>query len=293
MIACLLSAFVATGVSAWAADPSIKVAVGNYPLKYFVQRLAGDRADIYFPVPKDEDPAFWQPKDDEIAGFQQSTLILMNGATYSKWADKVTLPRAKVIDTSAAFKDQFITIASATTHSHGAAGMHSHAGTAFTTWIDFHQAATQTQAVHDALLKKLPDAKDVLDANLASLRADIEALDARMLAAGKKIGARPLVASHPVYHYLARRYGLNIREVLWEPEEVPTDAQMQDLQKLLAGHPAKVMIWEGAPAAASVEKLKTIGLSGLVFDPCGNSPDAGDWLTMMQANVTAIETLAR
>jgi hypothetical protein len=60
-----------------------------------------------FLAPGDEDPAFWQPDDAAIA-FQNADVILMNGAGYSKWAEKVTLPQSKVVDTSAAFaKAQF------------------------------------------------------------------------------------------------------------------------------------------------------------------------------------------
>jgi len=275
-----------------AADSPLRVAVANYPLKYFVERIGADQVQAIYPVPSDEDPAFWKPKDTDIAAFQQGDLILMNGATYSKWADKATLPRSKTVDTSASFKDKFIIVAAATTHSHGPGGEHSHSGTTFTTWLDFQQAIMQAQAVRDALIKKRPAAKDSIEKNFTTLRTDIEALDARLLTAGKALANQPVVASHPVYHYFARRYGINLKDVLWEPEEVPTDAQMADLKKLLSTHPAKWMIWEGEPAKASVEKIKALGLQSTVFDPCGNTPDTGDWLTMMAANVTHIEKMS-
>lgn len=275
-----------------AADAKPSVAVANYPLKYFVQRLAGDQVKIIYPVPADEDPAFWKPNDEQIASYQSADLILMNGATYSKWAEKATLPRAKQVDTSASFKSQFIVIANATTHSHGPGGQHSHAGTAFTTWIDFQQAIAQAQAVRDALIKKLPAAKSDIEPRFTTLKTELEALDARLLAAGKKLGNQPLMASHPVYHYFARRYCLNLQNVLWEPEEVPTTEQLTELQKLLAAHPAKWMIWEGESAKESVEKIKAIGLQSTVFDPCGNTPESGDWLSVMQANVANLEKVA-
>lgn len=275
-----------------AADAPLRVAVANYPLKFFTERLGGENVSIIYPIPADEDPAFWTPKDQDVIAFQKADLILMNGATYSKWADKVTLSRSKTVDTSASFKDKFIVIANATTHSHGPGGEHSHSGTAFTTWIDFQQAIAQLQAVHGALLKKRPAAKESLDKNLAALRAEIEALDVHLVAAGKKLANQPVVASHPVYHYFARRYAINLKDVLWEPEEVPTDAQMADMKKLLAAHPAKWMIWEGEPAKESVAKMAALGVQSTVFDPCGNTPDTGDWLTVMAANVANIEKMS-
>lgn len=269
--------------SAKSGKPQIYVA--NYPLKYFAERIGGDAIEVKFPAPGDEDPVFWQPDDAAVAGFQSADLILMNGATYSKWAEKVTLPQSKLVDTSAGFKAQFIEIKADATHSHGPGGEHSHSGTAFTTWIDFQQAIQQAESISKALTKFAPDAEK----NFAALKAELEALDARLLAVGKRIANAPLVASHPVYHYFARRYALNVRPVLWEPETVPDDKAMEELKGILATHPAKWMIWEGDPAKDSVAKLEAIGVKSVTFDPCGNVPDSGDFMAVMKANLEAFE----
>ncbi len=274
--------------SAKSGKPQVYVA--NYPLKYFAERLAGNAVDVKFPAPGDEDPAFWQPDDAAISAYQSADLILMNGAAYSKWAEKVTLPQSKLVDTAASFKAQFIEIKADSTHSHGPGGEHSHSGTAFTTWIDLQQGIQQIQAVATALEGVAgTGAKAAVQANLATLKKEMETLDQRLLAVGKRIANAPLVASHPVYHYLARRYALNLQSVLWEPEVVPDEKAMEVLKALLSKHPAKWMIWEGEPARESVAKLEAIGVKSLVFDPCGNVPDSGDFLSVMTANVEALE----
>lgn len=277
------------GASGDAAKGKPAVYVANYPLKYFAERIGGQAVRVVFPAPGDEDPAFWQPDDATVAAYQGADLILMNGATYSKWAEKTSLPSSKEVDTSAAFKGSFIVVKDSVTHSHGPGGQHSHSGTAFTTWIDFDQAAQQAQAVRDALVKLVPDQQAVFDAALGELKKDLAALDTRMQAVGKKIEGAPIVASHPVYQYWARRYGINLQAVLWEPEQVPDDKQMADLQALLAKHSAKWMVWEGEPARESVTKLDALGVKSVVFDPCGNVPDSGDFLSMMTTNVEAME----
>jgi zinc transport system substrate-binding protein len=91
--------------------------------------------------------------------------------------------------------------------------------------------------------------------------------------------------SHPVYDYFARRYGLNIVSVHWEPDQVPRDEQLGGFKEILKRHPAKWMIWEGQPVQASVDRLKELGVDSLVFDPCGNVPDQGDFMTVMRGNV--------
>ena len=266
-----------------------QVLVANYPLQYFTQRIVGDAVDVRLLAPKGEDPAFWQPDEAAITAFQSADLILMNGAGYSKWADKVTLPESKVVDTSAAFANNFIEVRDATTHSHGPGGQHSHNGTAFTTWIDFKQASMQAQAVSDALAKLVPASKEAISKNTEALKDELEALDDRMSALSRRLAQQQVVASHPVYHYLARRYGLSLKSVLWEPDTVLDDQALSDLSAVLTGFRARWMIWEGEPSKDNVEKLAGLGLQSVVFDPCANVPASGDFMSVMKANVEAME----
>jgi len=112
--------------------------------------------------------------------------------------------------------------------------------------------------------------------------ADLDAAIEKMVAAKTDL---PLVASHPVYQYFARRYGINLESVMWEPEEVPTIEQWKQLEQVLETHPARWMIWEGEPNPQSVAGLDAMGIRSLVFDPCGNTPDDGDFIAVMKANV--------
>lgn len=263
----------------------------NYPVTYFAQRIAGDAVEIRFPAPPDGDPAFWQPQAEEVASLQSANLVLTNGATYEKWMDRVSLPGHLVADTSAGFSAEFIQVKDAVSHSHGKEGAHSHAGTAFTTWLDFNLAKQQAEAIRTALVRLVPGAAEAMNRNAAALVADLDKLDADLQAVAKTIGAQPLVASHPVYQYFARRYQLRIEPVLWEPDVVPDEAALQGLKALLANHPAKWMIWEGTPAAESVSKLDALGVKSVVFDPCGNRPESGDWLSVMRQNVEGLRAI--
>lgn len=263
----------------------------NYPVTYFAERIAGDHVILRFPAPADEDPAFWKPSAEEIAAFQSAALILLNGATYEKWLDKVSLPSRILVDTSAGLSSAFIRTKEAATHSHGKEGAHSHAGTAFTTWIDFSQAKKQAEAARAALAGLVPSAAETVNRNAEALQADLDQLDADLQAVAQGIGDRPLVASHPVYQYLARRYQLRIEAVLWEPETVPDEAAFGNLKRILATHPAQWMIWEGEPAAETVAMLDSLGVKSVVFDPCGNRPETADWLSVMRQNIENLKAI--
>jgi zinc transport system substrate-binding protein len=268
-----------------------RVYVVNYPLQYFAQRIGEDAVDVEFPAARGVDPAFWMPAADVVARFQSADIILLNGATYARWVPRVSLPPSKLVDTSAGFRDQYLSTESAVTHAHGPSGEHAHSGTAFTTWVDFSQAALQAQAVHDALLAAGVGPGDALGARNEALRDELLALDAELSRLAQGQAALPLLASHPVYGYLARRYGLNIRSVVWEPDTFPEERKWAELDHLRREHPAQWMIWESQPLPESVQRLEGMGIRSVVFDPCGNRPERGDFMDIMRTNVESLRRI--
>lgn len=286
----LALALVGTGRSTLAGE-KLNIYTVNYPLAYFAERIAGDLAEVTFPVPPGVDPAFWMPDFEIIAGYQGADLILLNGADYAKWTGRVSLPRSRLVDTSRAFKDRYIEQPNQITHNHGLSGQHSHGGTAFTTWLDLDQAAQQAEAIAEALIRKRPEAKDRIGRNFQSLREELLKLDQQISETTRAHSSLPLLASHPVYQYLARRYGLDLRSVLWEPEEAPSEAQWAELKEILSEHPAKWMIWEDKPAQEIAARLRALGVKSVVVNPCSNRPAAGDFLTVMAENAKGLDRI--
>jgi zinc transport system substrate-binding protein len=274
-----------------AAKPVVYVV--NYPLQYFAERIAGDAVEVVFPAPRDEDPAFWAPDPESVAGVQGADLVLLNGAGYAHWLDRVTLRESRLVDTSRSFRDRYLPVEGVVTHSHGPAGDHSHAGTAFTTWLDLRLAAEQVRAVEEALSRLLPERRQEFRDSAAALERDLLKLDERIESLVAPRRDRPLLASHPVYSYLARRYGLDLESVMWEPHEVPAERAWLELQTRLRDRPAGWMIWEAEPTAESVQRLESLGVQSLVFDPAAGRPAEGDFLDAMQRNLRNLEAAFR
>ena len=175
------------------------------------------------------------------------------------------------------------------THQHGPGGEHSHAGTAFTTWLDLTQAIQQARAVKNALVKKRPGQADTFRQNFQKLEQELNDLDRALVAAVSNNPEKLFLASHPVYQYLSRRYGIKLESVTWEPEVMPDQAQWQALQRRLETYRAGWMIWEGRPDDQSVKRLQGMGVNSLVFDPCANTPDQGDFISVMNNNIIELE----
>ena len=253
----------------------LTVYVVNYPLQYFAERIAGEQATVVLPAPADADPAFWMPDVETITAYQRADLIVLHGAGYAKWLSKVSLPQFRQVDTSAGFKDRYIKLTNVLTHTHGPTGEHAHAGVAFTTWLDFDLAVRHARAIAAALSRKRPALRETFQRRYAALKRDLMLLDRDMQRIVASRPPQPLIASHPVYDYLAQRYGLHIKSLHWEPDAMPSEAQWAALRHMLTVHPAPWMLWEGEPMPALVARLISMGIQSIVFDPCANVPERG------------------
>jgi zinc transport system substrate-binding protein len=269
-----------------AAKP-LAIRADSYPVAFFAERIAGDTADVVLPIPPSEDPESWTPSIADIAAYQEADLILLNGAGLAQWTTRATLPRASTIDTSAAFSDRLI-FAEEVTHSHGPEGTHSHAATAALTWLDLDQARQQAEAVASALAGRRPEEAARFQENLQGLVEDLAALDAEAAEVGALAGGRHLLASQHRYQYFARRYGLDVESVSWDPTQPPATEQLAALDIRLGKHAATVMLWEDEPGPEAAEDLRTRGVTVVVFPALARPPDEGDFLTSMAASLSRL-----
>ena len=275
----------APGAPAEAEQRPATVYTVNYPLTYFAQRLAPEHVEVVFPAPTGVDPAFWKPTPGAIGEFQGAGLILLNGAGYARWVRHATLPKSRIVITAKGCRDTFLPAQETATHQHGPDGEHAHGGRAFTTWLDLSLALCQADRIRAALIKLSPTKEGAIQTQFESLKRDLTGLDTRLRAAAKAWGNQPMLASHPVYQYLADAYRLRLESVHFEPGEALTPEDLRALDVLLERHPARLMLWEAQPLAQTERQLRDRGVAVIVFDPLAQAPSKGDFLTAMTANI--------
>lgn len=265
-----------------------------YPTEYFARRIAGDHVKVVNPCPPDADPAFWMPDEQTIAAYQNAALIIINGASFEKWVDKVTLPEARIVETAKPFADEFIVLTDAVTHSHGPAGAHTHEGIDGHTWLDPVNARIQAGEITRALVRQVPDHEQDFVKGYGELGKDLEALGARLKAVSEKMHGHVLLCSHPAYNYIGRRYGWQLKSFHLDPEEMPAEAVWQEIKDFRAQQPAKHMLWEAPPTDEIAAAMRALGLENIVFSPA-ESLDAEqrargeDYLSVMNQNVARLE----
>jgi zinc transport system substrate-binding protein len=286
LTACQPAREVKTSTSAADTGPPAVYAV-NYPLAWMGERIGGDDVNVVFPAPDDVDPAHWQPSPETILDYQRADFVLLNGAGYAAWVQFASLSPGRLVDTSRALTARFVQ-ADQVTHSHGPGGDHDHGNLASHTWLDPTFAAAQARVIADVLAPNVQAAH----ARLESLEADLAHLDVRLGAAFGGWSDAGVLYSHPVYQYLDARYRLNGRSVSWEPDEEPGEVEWQRLAERLRNQRAFVMLWESQPLRTTETRLRELGVASVVFKTGAATPVAGDYLTLMQANIDRLAAIS-
>jgi zinc transport system substrate-binding protein len=267
------------------------VYVSNYPLYYFAERIANSYIDLHFPASNTVDPAFWEPVTDTIVAMQNADLILLNGASYEKWMLNVSLPNSITINTSKTFETSYLNNGENFTHSHGGEGAHTHEEIAFTTWLDFSLAIQQASAIKDALVKLIPEQKQLFDQNYNALVADLQNLDIELKNITKDASDVVVAFSHPIYQYLQNAYAIKGTSFHWEPNKTFSHDNQHDLEHLLEKQPVKFIIWEAEPLDETKEYLAKKGIQTIIFSTLTGKPEQGDFLEVMQQNIKNLQQI--
>jgi len=112
-------------------------------------------------------------------------------------------------------------------------------------------------------------------------------------------GKEAILASHPAYNYIARRYGWHIKNLDLDPEEMPDEEALAEIRSLLGEFPARYILWESAPRPEVAARLKALfGLTSVEISPCELlSPEQrkaeADFLSVMKTNAERLRPVLR
>ena len=266
--------------------------VSNGALQFAAERILGGQASVQFLVPPGVDPAFWRPTTENVLAMQKADVVFLNGAGYESWLVTVSLPASRLVDTSQGYADRLIVAKDSVVHQHGPEGEHSHDVLKFTTWLSPDLALLQARQVRDWATQNVADT-NAIQTNFSALETELIQLKSDLGSCTSKLAGVPLIASHPVYAYLARAGSLSLESVHFEPHELPSVEQWNTFDKLLETHPAQWMLWEDTPTDAIKKELDNRGIGVIVFRPCGNRPPTGDWLSEMKANLERLSEIGK
>jgi zinc transport system substrate-binding protein len=263
-----------------------------FPLESMATVIAGDAVEVHCPLPAGADPQLYKPTRAELALYQRASLVLTNGAGFERWLASASLPPSRIVDTASEFTEPLIQH-TGMTHTHGFEGDHSHAGTDGHYWLDPLLALEQARRCAKAMSRAFPEHAETFATGLAQLEAELGTLHERFTSAIPQ-GTR-LIASHPAYDYLARRYGWEIHSLDLDPQSPLSEEQLTELQRLNGSLEPALILWESEALPATREALEShMGLRSVVFSPAENPStvqraEGATFLDILTANLQVLE----
>jgi len=271
------------------------VAVTFYPLEDWAERLIGAEVEVRAPLPKGEDPIFWQPDAAAMESFRSARLVVSNGAQFEKWLVAASLPESRHVRLAEGFAERYLTFEESVAHSHGPAGEHVHEGTDGHTWVDPLLAIEQVRALETALVETYPEHAGVVHDRADALVTELEQLDGAWANLAPRLERCVLLASHPAYRYLEERYGFEIESFDLDPDAPMGSGDAAKAKKIAeaAGDRPVLMLWEGQPTPNLVNALANeMGIESVLVSPAEN-PDAvpeGGYVAIQRANLERLRT---
>ena len=282
-----------------AAARSMRIVASTSDLASLAQAVAGDLAQVDTIVPPAADPEAFEPRPSDLTRLKGASLVIRVGLGYDEWLNKlltmhgdaaVNRGGAGYVDASVGIpllevKGSQLDPAARDGHAHGLANPHY--------WLDPADAKTISGAIAEAGIRVAPEMAEKLIANRGDFLSRLDASLARWEQLLAPYRAARLIAYHNTWPYFARRFRLNIVDVIEIKEGVaPSPARLAKLAATIREQKIRVIVHEPfEPEEASQLLARRTGAAVVKLAPSvGSVPAATDFRALFDYNVA---TLAR
>ncbi|WMW65650.1 metal ABC transporter solute-binding protein, Zn/Mn family [Nitratidesulfovibrio liaohensis] len=244
----LLAAPGSPAVAPASAAAAVQVAVSILPQKYFIQRIAGDLAEVTVMVPPGADPHTYEPKPSQMRGLADAKLYMTIGVPFEQsWLDRIMAAGGKdmtvvrpekgidllpqdehVLDEGheggqgAGHKDASAAAPNTSHDDHDGeaaeAHHHDHEGGDPHIWLSPALVKMMAGSIKAVLVKADPAHAAVYRANHEAFVRELDELDLHINGLFENVpeNRRRFMVFHPAWSYFAHNY--NLREVAVEVE---------------------------------------------------------------------------
>lgn len=257
---------------AFSAFAKVNVVVTIVPQKFFVEKIAGDKANISVMVPAGSSPHSYEPKPKQMTELSKANIYFSIGETSEHvWLDKFKSMNKKMLiaDTTAAIEK--IEMAEHHHHDEEAEHDHEHEGEAHEkdphVWLDPILVMKQAKVIADSLSAADRANAAFYTANYNKFVKELTELDKTIANTLKKAIVRKFMVFHPSWGYFAKRYKLEQISVEIEGK-APKAQELTELIKTAKAQKLKVIF---AQPQFSMKDVKTIadetGAKVVVINP--------------------------
>ncbi len=227
------------------------------PLRYFAERIAGDRFDVETMVPQGGDPETYEPSARQMMNLSHSVLYVKVGSIGFErtWMKKLeqNAPHAIIVDSSDGI--------SMMKTENGIPDPH--------TWMSTANSLIIAENIYRALVKI--DKKDSIyfKKNLENLIDSINHVDSEIRHLVRNAKTRSFLIYHPILTYYARDFGLT-QIPLEEESREPSARQMHNIISRAKNERVKVFFVQKEFANRNINAVtESTGADTAEIDPLG------------------------
>ena len=242
-----------------ASAAPLRVVVSIPPQIWFVERLAGDLAEVTVLLAAGDSPATYEPTPRRMAVLEGADLFLAAGVPF----ERGLVPRIAGLS-----RPPLVAGPEPVTGSHHAADLDPH------TWLSPAGAAALADTVAAALVRLRPDAAAAIAARRSDLEPVIAAVDERVrsLLDGREGGV--FVVFHPAFGHFAAAYGL-VQVAIEDHGHEPGARHLAEVTTLAREQGVgAVVIQTGFSRRAAAAVAASLGVPVVELDPLAEQWDA-------------------
>jgi zinc transport system substrate-binding protein len=280
-------------------NEGISVSTSFYPLFYFASIIGGDKAQVHNLTPSGIEPHDYEPTPQDIIKIKNSEILIINGAGFEPWVDKLEDELSDVIlmNTTDGIALQAEVEHEEDEHeedSQANAGQDEHDEENLDPhiWLSPLLAKSQVDRILEAYIKSDPANESYYAENASALKTKLDDLNKKYEAELSSCRTRSFVTSHTAFGYLAREYNLTQVPISGlSPDEEPSAAELSEITEFVRKNEIKYIFFETLISPKLSETIaKEAGAKTLVLDPLeGLSNEAidngGDYFTVMEENL--------
>ena len=191
----------------------LRVFVSIAPQKCFVERVAGQRAEVTVLLPSGQSPATYEPTPKQMVRLASAQVYFRIGVPFEKSVvDKIgaTLEHLNIVDMRAGI--DLRTMAEACEHGHHGdeAEGHDHQPGEVDphVWLNPRLVKTLARNTCDEFCRLDPSNREAYEGNLRSFEGDLDRVDRRIAAILAPLRGCEFYVFHPAFGYFADAYGL-------------------------------------------------------------------------------------
>jgi len=296
----IIACWALTLVEAGGAQERVRIITTTTDLKSLAEAVGGDRVIVTSLVPPSFDPEEYQPKPQDVARLKEASLVVRVGLDFDLWLDRLLTqasfsePKLRElrrggpahVDASAAIAVLDVRGASvgpSDGHAHGSGNPHY--------WLDPKNAEIITGNIFEALVRRDPEHASIYESNRVAF---LDRLAARLRDWEQKatpLHGRAMVAYHNSWAYFARRFRINIVDLIEpRPGVPPSPAHLAKLMRGMREQNVGIILRQpldpekDAAFLARGTGAKIVLLAGSV----GVLPSASDYIALFDSNLDAL-----